>query len=139
MSFRLSGPSCSGNTTAVGTKRFGTDLLLGEMVAEVLEAQPALQREPVERPPILRIQREDALVLMLIRSLIGVHRQLIGNAAPEVVIELRVVVEVLRERRVVLVKARTEFRRVRPGHVGHGPLRRHREPGVPRPIGAIGS
>src|SRR5262249_33551408 len=110
------------------------DLLVAKLVSEVLEAQSALQRQAVERPSILRVNREDLLLLILVRSLVGVHRQLVGNAAAEVVPQLLVVVEVLRERRVVLVITHTELRGVRSGHVRHGALCDRRKPGMPRPV-----
>ena len=103
----------------------------------MLEAQAALQRQAAERPAILRIEREHALLLFLVRCLVGVHRHLIGNAVLEVVLELGVVVVVLRERRVVVVEAEAEFRRVRPGHVRRGPLDDVRESGVPGPVGRV--
>ena len=97
--------------------------LLVEVVGEALEAEAALQREAAQRPFVLRIQREHALMLLLARCLIGVHGQLVGNAALEVVLEQGVVVEVFRKCRVVGVIADAELRRVRAGDADADPWR----------------
>ena len=73
-------------------------------------------------------------MLLLLRRLIGVHRELIGNAVRELVMELGVVVVVLRERRVVRHVADAELRRVRSGHVRQRSLDDVREACMVRPV-----
>ena len=68
-------------TRAQSERRRSAHLLLVEPVTEILEPQAALQRETTERPAILRIHGEDALMLVLLGRMIGIHRQLTAPAA----------------------------------------------------------
>ncbi len=88
----------------------------------------------MERPSILGIQSGHALMLLLLRRLIGVHREVDGTAVRELVMELGVVVVGLRERRVVRHVADAELRRVRPGHVRRRSLDDVCEAGMVRPV-----
>src|SRR5262249_14743713 len=87
-------------------------LLLREVVGQALEAEAALHGESAERPPILSVDRRDVLILFLLRPLVSVHRELIRDAIPEVVLQLAVIVVGVRSPRVVEVRAETKFRRV---------------------------
>ena len=109
--------------------------LLGEVIAQMLEAERALQRETIDRPAILRIERIHGLLLFLLRCVLGVRVHLRGNAVREGVLEQSVVVEVRREGRHVVVVADTDLHRVRPGNVRDGPLEDVRQSSVlgPRP------
>src|SRR5262249_1929052 len=49
-----------------GHEEVRSNSLIAEMVAQMFEAQTALQREPVDRPSVLRIQREQTLHLFLV-------------------------------------------------------------------------
>ena len=69
------------------------------------------------------------------RRLVRVHRHLTGDAVLEDVLQLGVVVVVFRKRRVVVVVAEAELRRVRPGNVRGGSLHDVRKSGMPRPVG----
>ena len=95
-----------------GQEQVGTHLLGREIVAEVLEAEPGLQRQTPERPAILRVQRDHALLLFLVRVRVGVRRDLVWYAVLEDVLELFVVVEVDRVVGVVAVPAEADLRRV---------------------------
>src|SRR3970040_600064 len=66
--------------------------LLGEVVAQMLEAEPALHRETIDRPAILHIERIHRLLLFLLRCVLEVRRHLSGNAVRESVPEQGVVV-----------------------------------------------
>ena len=51
--------SCAGNVMfRVGASSAGPDGLLGEAVGEVVVADAERQRQPIERPPILRVDAE---------------------------------------------------------------------------------
>ena len=95
---------------------------MGEVVAQVLEAEAALQGESAQRPAILSVEPRDVLLLLLRRRLICVHRKLIRDAVPEVVLELLVVVTGVGSHRAVDMNAETKFRGVRPGDVGERSL-----------------
>ena len=118
----LAGPVLSREHQGGGDEDVRPDLLLREVVAEVLEAEAALQGEPAQRPAILSVEPRDVLLLLLRRCLICVHRELIWDAVLEVVLELLVVIAGVGSHRAVDMNAETKFRGVRPGDVGERSL-----------------
>ena len=69
-------------------------MLGGERAADVLIAQPTLERESLQRPPILQVRAlcpDDADRV----ERVGVHRQLVRHAVPELVGEVVIVGEVV--------------------------------------------